>query len=86
VFFFPMFRGYWIRARDAGCFTRFCNEEVSPFCIGVSERNISKELSAPMLVLGFGVGGVPALLPPPMPFQDFVATAGALQFPRRRFL
>ena len=29
---------------------------------------------------------IPALLPPPMPFKNFVATAGALQFPRRRFL
>lgn len=29
---------------------------------------------------------VPALLPPPLPFKIFVATAGALQFSRRRFL
>jgi membrane protein YqaA with SNARE-associated domain len=29
---------------------------------------------------------VPSLLPPPMPFKIFVATAGALQFPRRKFL
>ena|SRR5437870_4088682 len=29
---------------------------------------------------------VPALWPPPMPFKIFVATAGALQFPRRRFI
>jgi len=29
---------------------------------------------------------IPALLPPPMPFKIFVATAGALQFPRRKFL
>jgi membrane protein YqaA with SNARE-associated domain len=29
---------------------------------------------------------VPAMLPPPLPFKVFVATAGALQFPRRRFL
>ena len=29
---------------------------------------------------------VPALLPPPMPFKIFIATAGALQFPRRKFL
>ncbi len=29
---------------------------------------------------------VPALLPPPMPFKVFVATAGAMEFPRRRFL
>jgi len=29
---------------------------------------------------------IPALLPPPTPFKSFVATAGALQFPMRRFL
>lgn len=29
---------------------------------------------------------IPALWPPPMPFKIFVATAGALGFPRRRFL
>src|SRR5436309_9010590 len=29
---------------------------------------------------------IPALLPPPLPFKIFVATAGALQFPRKRFL
>lgn len=29
---------------------------------------------------------VPALLPPPLPFKIFVATAGALQYPRRKFL
>lgn len=29
---------------------------------------------------------VPALLPPPMPFKIFVATAGALEFPRWRFI
>lgn len=35
---------------------------------------------------GFLALAVPALLPPPMPFKIFVATAGALQFPRRKFL
>src|SRR3712207_1107293 len=29
---------------------------------------------------------IPALLPPPMPFKIFVATAGALEFPRWRFV
>src|SRR5206468_12187070 len=29
---------------------------------------------------------IPALLPPPLPFKIFVATAGALQFSRRKFL
>ena len=29
---------------------------------------------------------IPALLPPPMPFKIFVATAGALEYPRWRFI
>jgi membrane protein DedA with SNARE-associated domain len=29
---------------------------------------------------------IPALCPPPTPFKSFVATAGALQFPVKRFL
>lgn len=29
---------------------------------------------------------IPAVLPPPMPFKIFVATAGAMEFPRRKFL
>ncbi len=35
---------------------------------------------------GFLAIAVPALLPPPMPFKIFVATAGALEYPRWRFL
>lgn len=35
---------------------------------------------------GFLALAVPALLPPPMPFKVFVATAGALEYPRRRFI
>jgi membrane protein YqaA with SNARE-associated domain len=35
---------------------------------------------------GFLAVAVPALLPPPMPFKVFVATAGALEYPRRRFV
>ncbi|HEV2763931.1 MAG TPA: VTT domain-containing protein, partial [Pyrinomonadaceae bacterium] len=35
---------------------------------------------------GFLALAVPALLPPPMPFKIFVATAGALEFPRWRFM
>jgi membrane protein YqaA with SNARE-associated domain len=29
---------------------------------------------------------VPAILPPPLPFKIFVATAGTLEYPRRKFL
>jgi membrane protein YqaA with SNARE-associated domain len=35
---------------------------------------------------GFLALAVPALLPPPMPFKIFVATAGALEYPRWRFM
>ncbi|HVF51507.1 MAG TPA: VTT domain-containing protein [Pyrinomonadaceae bacterium] len=35
---------------------------------------------------GFLALAVPAILPPPMPFKIFVATAGALEFPRWRFM
>jgi membrane protein YqaA with SNARE-associated domain len=35
---------------------------------------------------GFLALAVPALLPPPMPFKIFVATAGALEYPKWRFL
>ena len=35
---------------------------------------------------GFLAIAVPALLPPPMPFKIFVATAGAMEYSRRRFM
>src|SRR4026209_1367728 len=35
---------------------------------------------------GFLGIGIPAILPPPLPFKIFVATAGALEYPRWKFL
>jgi membrane protein YqaA with SNARE-associated domain len=35
---------------------------------------------------GFLAIGVPAILPPPLPFKIFVATAGVLEYPRWKFL
>lgn len=35
---------------------------------------------------GFLAIAVPAILPPPLPFKIFVATAGALEYPKWRFL
>jgi len=35
---------------------------------------------------GFLAVGVPAVLPPPLPFKIFVATAGVLEYPRWKFL
>src|SRR5215813_9359713 len=35
---------------------------------------------------GFLAIGIPAVMPPPLPFKIFVATAGALEYPRWKFL
>ncbi len=35
---------------------------------------------------GFLAIAIPAVLPPPMPFKIFVATAGTLEYPRWKFL
>jgi membrane protein YqaA with SNARE-associated domain len=35
---------------------------------------------------GFLAIGIPAVLPPPLPFKIFVATAGTLEYPRWKFL
>ena len=35
---------------------------------------------------GFGAVAVPALLPPPFPLVPFLLAAGALQYPRKKFL
>jgi membrane protein YqaA with SNARE-associated domain len=85
VFFFPMFAatgsviGCWLlytilrRGGQAVLHRRFRIDHVQRV-----ERAYAR--------FGILALAVPALLPPPMPFKIFVATAGALQFPRRRFL
>src|ERR687884_1481980 len=50
-----------------------------------SAENIAKVERASAR-FGFLALAVPALLPPPMPFKIFVATAGALEYPRWRFV
>src|SRR4051812_8135354 len=50
-----------------------------------SAENIAKVERA-YARFGFLALAVPALLPPPMPFKIFVATAGALEYPRWRFV
>src|SRR2546421_1077735 len=85
VYFFPMFAaigavlGCWLlytilrRGGQAVLHRRFRLEHVLRV-----ERAYAR--------FGIVALAVPALLPPPMPFKIFVATAGALQFPRRKFL
>ena len=50
-----------------------------------SAENIAKVERA-YARFGFLALAVPALLPPPMPFKIFVATAGALEYPRWKFV
>lgn len=35
---------------------------------------------------GFGAVAIPAILPPPMPFVPFLLAAGAMQYPKKKFL
>jgi membrane protein YqaA with SNARE-associated domain len=85
VFFFPMFAAI---GSVLGCFLLYTilsrggravlHRRFNPEHIQRVERTYAR--------FGILALAVPALLPPPMPFKIFVATAGALQFPRRRFL
>jgi membrane protein DedA with SNARE-associated domain len=50
-----------------------------------SDENI-KRVERAYARFGFLTLAIPALLPPPMPFKIFVATAGALEYPRWRFM
>jgi membrane protein YqaA with SNARE-associated domain len=85
VFFFPMFASI---GSVLGCFLLYTilsrggravlHRRFKPEHIQKVERAYAR--------FGILALAVPALLPPPMPFKIFVATAGALQFPRRRFL
>jgi membrane protein YqaA with SNARE-associated domain len=54
------------------------------------ERKLSKRRAAKVSLTfsrwGFGAVAIPALLPPPFPFVPFLLAAGAMQYPRLKFL
>jgi membrane protein YqaA with SNARE-associated domain len=54
------------------------------------ERKLSKkrakQFSGAFERWGFGAVAIPALLPPPFPFVPFLIVAGAMQYPRQKFL
>ena len=85
VFFFPMFAA---TGSVLGCL--FLYTILKRGGIAVLHRRFRIEhvqrVERAYARLGILALAIPALLPPPMPFKIFVATAGALQFPRRRFL
>ena len=85
VFYFPLFAAagsvigcnllYAIMRRGGQAVMR---RRFSPESIAKVERAYAR--------FGFLALAIPALLPPPMPFKIFVATAGALEYPRWRFV
>jgi membrane protein YqaA with SNARE-associated domain len=85
VFYFPLFAAvgsvlgclllYTIMRRGGQAVMR---RRFSPEHIARVERAYAR--------FGFLALAIPALLPPPMPFKIFVATAGALEYPRWRFV
>src|SRR5690242_19444823 len=85
VFFFPMFAA---TGSVLGCL--FLYTILKRGDIAVLHRRFRIEhvqrVERAYARLGILALAIPALLPPPMPFKIIVATAGALQFPRRRFL
>ncbi len=85
VFYFPLFAAagsvigcmllYTIMQRGGQAVMR---RRFSPENIARVERAYAR--------FGILALAIPALLPPPMPFKIFVATAGALEYPRWRFM
>lgn len=85
VFYFPLFAalgsvlGCWLlytimrRGGQAMLRKRFSHESIQRV-----ERVYAR--------FGFLAIAIPAILPPPLPFKIFVATAGALEYPRWKFL
>jgi membrane protein YqaA with SNARE-associated domain len=85
VFYFPLFAA---TGSVIGCFLLYTIMRRGGQAVmrrRFSAENIAKVERA-YARFGFLALAVPALLPPPMPFKIFVATAGALEYPRWRFL
>ena len=85
VFFFPMFAAI---GSVLGCLLLYTILSRGGRAVLHSKFRVEHIQRVESWYARFGILAlaVPALLPPPMPFKIFVATAGALQFPRRRFL
>ncbi len=85
AFFFPLFPAL---GSVLGCFVLYTIFSRGGRAILHRRFREDRVLRVEQAYARFGVFAlaIPAILPPPLPFKIFVATAGALQFPRRRFL
>jgi membrane protein YqaA with SNARE-associated domain len=85
VFFFPMFAAI---GSVLGCLLLYTILQRGGIALLHRRFKVERVQRVEQAYARFGILAlaIPALLPPPLPFKIFVATAGALQFPRRRFL
>ena len=85
VFFFPMFAA---AGSVMGCWLLYTILQRGGIALLHRRFKVERVERVERAYARFGILAlaVPALLPPPLPFKIFVATAGALQFPRRKFL
>src|SRR5215207_8502204 len=85
VFYFPLFAATGSVIGCTALYTIMRRGGQAVMRRRFSAENIAKVERA-YARFGFLALAVPALLPPPMPFKIFVATAGALEYPRWRFM
>lgn len=85
VFFFPLFA---VAGSVIGCLLLYTIMQRGGLALLHRRFKVERIQKVERAYARFGVLAlaIPAILPPPLPFKIFVATAGALQFPRRRFL
>src|SRR5580765_3312869 len=85
VVFFPLFAS---TGSTLGCLLLYTIMQRGGLAVLHRRFRIDRVQKVERAYARFGIFAlaIPALLPPPMPFKIFVATAGALQFPRRKFL
>jgi membrane protein YqaA with SNARE-associated domain len=85
VFFFPLFAA---AGSVLGCWLLYTILQRGGIALLHRRFSVERVERVERAYARFGILAlaVPALLPPPLPFKIFVATAGALQFPKRKFL
>jgi len=85
AFYFPLFAA---TGSVLGCFLLYSIVRRGGQAVLRKRFNIEniKRVEKAYERFGFLAIGVPAVLPPPLPFKIFVATAGALEYPRWKFL
>jgi len=85
VFYFPLFAAL---GSVLGCFLLYTIMRRGGQAVLRRRFSIEsiKRVEKAYARFGFLAIAVPAVLPPPLPFKIFVATAGTLEYPRWRFL